>query len=125
MNITLSFDKPRYVVNEKNGVVICYLDFTVNYSNELNSLYAYNYCNRHYWHHTVKALAIVRDNDAFDEVKGKKIALAKAENKAYLKVQNYVKMAEKDLSKVLQTISNYNRKADKVINHNLEYLKQF
>ena len=34
-------------------------------------------------------------------------------------------MAEKDLSKVLQTISNYNRKADKVINHNLEYLKQF
>lgn len=125
MNITLSFDKPRFVVNEKNGVVICYLDFTVNYSNELNSLYAYKYCDRQYWHHTVKALAIVRDNDTFDEVKGKKVALAKAENKAYLKVKNYVKMAEKDLSKVLQTISNYNRKADKVINHNLEYLKQF
>ena len=101
------------------------LDFTVNYSNELNFLYAYKYYDREYWNHTVKALATVRDNDTFDEVKGKKVALAKAENKAYLKVQNYVKMAEKDLSKVLQTISNYNRKADKVINHNLEYLKQF
>ena len=119
MNITLSFQTPRYVVNEKNGVVICYLDFRINYPHLL-----YNHT---YWHpmQSVKALTIVKDNDTFDVAKGKKIALAKAENKAYLKVQNYVKMAEKDLSKVLQTISNYNRKADKVINHNLEYLKQF
>lgn len=125
MNIKLSFDNPKYVVNEKKGIVICYLGFDVNYSNELYSLFAYKCCDRQCRHHRVKAFTVIKNTDTFDAVKGKKVALAKAENKAYLKVQNYVKMAEKDFSKILQTISNYNRKVDKVVKHNLEYLKQF
>ena len=124
MNISLSFFKPRYVVHEVTGVVICYLEFTVNYPELLDYLcmYKHNFYNRTF---IVKAVTIVKDSDVFDEAKGKKIALAKAENKAYLMVKHYVKMAEKDLSSAVQTISDYNRKADKVINHNIEYLKQF
>lgn len=125
MNITLSFQKPRYVVSEKNGVVVCYLDFYINYPRKFRPFFIHTYHNHRDYLTTVKALAIVKNGDTFDEIKGKKIALAKAENKAYLQVKNYVKMAEKDFSKILQTISNYNRKADKVVKHNLEYLKQF
>lgn len=124
MNISLSFLKPRYVVHEITGAVICYLEFTVNYPELLEYLCTdrYNFYNRTF---LVKAVTIVKDSDVFDEAKGKKIALAKAENKAYSMIKNYVKMAEKELLNSLQAINNYTIKADKVINHNIEYLKKF
>ena len=85
----LSFDKDqaRFFVNKEKGVVAC----TVNA--HLKSPFDFNSCVDIPWKNiTGVGVAKCHGDDKFDPERGKRIALAKAENKAYL---NAIKFLDK------------------------------
>lgn len=125
-NIKISFEKPIYAIDEKNGVVVCTLKYkvdapsTVIFASE-STIYGSP------WHmiQSVKAVARVKDNDIFDVNVGKKVSLAKAENLAYSHVNEWAKTAFKSLCSASDAIVEFTRKANKVRAHNVEYIKKF
>lgn len=125
-NIKIEFDKPVYVVDEKNKVVICTLRYkadapsTVIFASESTMPSSP-------WHmtQTVKTTARAKDNDVFDVNVGKKVSLAKAENLAYSHVNNWSKTAQKRLIEALSATIDFSNKVKKVKKHNVEYMKKF
>lgn len=118
--IKLKFQEPEYIINEKNGVVVCNLTFF--------SLFPLDVEDRCYpiermW--TTKGVARVGENDAFDANVGKKVALARAEQKAYKKVQKRLDQKVVELLSVLDKIGKFRHKAFNVIEHNREYINKF
>lgn len=125
-NIKISFDTPEYIVNENAGVVICKLKFLVNVPTVIN------FCTRVPYHENpacvkqvVKTVVFAKNNDVFDVNVGKKVALAKAENKAYSYVYELVKSTQKELASALDVIEDFRDKSQKVKKHNIEYMKKF
>ena len=125
-NIKLSFREPTFVVDSKNGVVICKLKFTsqVPYINDL-VVYPSKEWPNPLCTLEVKGVAFTNKGDTFDETIGKKVALAKAENKAYNYVFNYYKRGLKDLFKALDVLEDFAYKVQRVVEHNVEYIKKF
>lgn len=125
-NIKISFEKPIYAIDEKNGVVVC----TLRYKAEApNTIIFVSRGTIHgspwYMNQSVKAIARVKDNDTFDVNVGKKISLAKAENLAYSYVNEWAKSAFKALCSASDAIVEFSRKTKKVREHNVEYMKKF
>lgn len=125
-NIKISFEKPIYAVDEKNGVVVCTLRYKVKASNNVifaskNTIYG-SPCHMT---QSIKAVARVKDNDTFDVNVGKKVSLAKAENLAYSHVNEWAKSAFKSLCSASDAILEFTKKANKVRAHNVEYIKKF
>lgn len=74
----------------------------------------------------VKAIATVHEGDEYDEKKGLKIAMAKAEIDAYTIVNNWLAdINDMFINHMDYKIGDFMIKAAKVINHDVEYLKQF
>lgn len=125
-NIKIRFEKPVYNVDEKNGVVVCTLRYkvdappTVVFASESS-------IHDSPWHmtQTVKTVARVKNNDSFDVNVGKKVSLAKAENLAYSRVNEWAKTAFKCLCGASDAIVEFSRKTKKVREHNVEYMKKF
>lgn len=125
-NIKISFEKPIYAIDEKNGVVVCTLRYKAKAPN--NVIFASKstiHGSPWYILKSVKAVARVKDNDTFDISVGKKVSLAKAENLAYSYVNEWAKSAFKSLCITSDAIVEFNRKANKVRAHNVEYIKKF
>lgn len=125
-NIKISFEKPVYTVDEKNGVVVC----TLRYKAEApNTIIFVSRGTIHgspwYMNQSVKAVARVKDNDTFDVNIGKKVSLAKAENLAYSNVKNWMMLAHKEVVKTVRVMKDFKDKAEKVRAHNVEYIKKF
>lgn len=122
----ISFREPRYIVDETNGVVICLLDYTAHSPIMCDYAVYPNYdwpnplCQL-----TSKAVVFAKKGDKFDVNIGKKVALAKAENKAYAYTYNYFARGAKDLAKALDAIEDFRDKVDRVKKHNIEYMKRF
>lgn len=125
-DIKISFEKPIYSVDEKNGVVVCTLRYKAKAPNIV--IFA-SRCTIHgspwYMNQSVKAIARVKDNDTFDVNVGKKVSLAKAENLAYSYVNEWAKSAFKSLCGASNAVVEFTRKANKVKAHNVEYIKKF
>lgn len=125
-NIKISFKEPRYIIDEVNKVVICLLDYTADvplvcdytvypcadFPNPLCML-------------TSKSVVRAKSNDVFDVNVGKKVALAKAENKAYSYVYEYYKRGIKPMKAALKALEDFNNKVQRVKEHNIEYMKKF
>lgn len=125
-NIKISFEKPIYTVDEKNGVVVCTLRYKVKASG--NVIFASRgtiHGSPWYMNQSVKVIAKVKDNDTFDVNVGKKVSLAKAENLAYSHVNEWAKSANKELINACAAIRNFSNKTKKVRAHNVEYIKKF
>jgi hypothetical protein len=125
-NIKISFEKPIYAVDEKNGVVVCTLRYKA--SAPAGVIFASeSTIHGSPWHmnQMVKAVAFAKNNDKFDANIGKKVSLAKAENLAYSHVNNWAKTAFKELCRISSAIVEFNRKTNKVRAHNVEYIKKF
>lgn len=125
-NIKITFRQPQYIINEHVGVVICKLEFSVDAPKAVNyaSVGTINSSPYHFIQ-TAKAVSFAKDNDKFDVNVGKKVALAKAENKAYSYVKEWAKTAKKELSMCLDAIEDFEFKTERVKNHNVEYMKKF
>ena len=125
-DIKISFEKPIYAIDEKNGVVVCTLRYKVKAPNTV--IFASRgtiYSSPWRMIQSVKAVARVKDNDIFDVNVGKKVSLAKAENLAYSHVNEWAKTAFKSLCDTSDAIVEFTRKANKVRTHNVEYIKKF
>lgn len=125
-NIKISFEKPIYAVDEKNGVVVCTLKYKA--SAPAGIIFASKstiHGSPWHMHQMVKAVAFAKNNDKFNVNIGKKVSLAKAENLAYSHVNNWTKTAFKELCRTSNAIVEFSRKTKKVREHNVEYMKKF
>lgn len=74
---------------------------------------------------SVKGLATVHKGDEYDEKKGLKISMAKAEISAYALVNNWLADINGLLYNIDYKIDDFMVKADKVIEHDVKYIEQF
>ena len=115
----LSFikDYTEFYVNEKKGTVTCIVtaQFLVPYSFDapivINS-------------EMVKGVGTAKcsGNDTFDVDRGKRIALAKAENNCYKNAMSYLSDSEAHLRHMLNRIYKFYDKAVAQCEHNKEYI---
>lgn len=74
----------------------------------------------------VKAIATVHEGDVYDENIGLKVAMAKAEIDAYATVNNWlVDINDILIDNVNYKIDDFAIKADRVIDHDIEFIKKF
>lgn len=68
--------------------------------------------------------AILKDDDKFDYQIGSKIALAKAERKAYKVIGKILKQGHENLFNLLTDLDNFIYKSESIVKHNTEYIKK-
>lgn len=121
--IKISFTDQKFHIDQKRNEVHCVLSFKPLYPPFIQSvltqlgLYTPNWVTR--------STAYLKEQDSFDIAKGQKVALAKAENKAYRKVGRILKLAQEYIKLSDWQISSFCDKVDNVNTHNLEYISKF
>lgn len=123
--IKISFEEPKYHIDQVNKVVVCILTAKPLLPNDINYT-AYQFIGG--WvdeKFTTKGIARLNPEDEFDINIGMKVSLAKAENKAYETVGVMLKDYLKGLNKAYEQCKDFLWKSANVIEHNDEYLKQF
>lgn len=132
--LKIKYGTPEYVVKEDSKVVICYLPYSFeNWDKRIKRLISCNFVFEHFddiiplygEYAKVKAVVRCKGNDVFDVQKGKKIALAKAENKVEMKVLSilnaindfFIESAFTLKQRMIDSINN--------IKHNIEYISKF
>lgn len=68
--------------------------------------------------------AVLKDDDKFDYQIGSKIALAKAERKAYKVIGKILKEECKNLFNLVTDLDNFIHKSKDIVKHNTEYIKK-
>lgn len=68
--------------------------------------------------------AVLKDDDKFDYQIGSKIALAKAERKAYKVISKILKEEYEDLFNLVKDLDNFIYKSESIVKHNTEYIKK-
>lgn len=120
--IKIRFEEPEYKVDPEKGTVECFLRYEVLYPDLLYRIFFYG--EKVYFY--ANGIAKVNSGDVFDENIGKKISLAKAEKKAYKKISNKIyKQVNQKIIKAIRIAENFVYKANRVSNHNDEYLEQW
>ena len=120
--IKISFEKPKYEVNLEKGTVECFLRYEVLYPELVKRMFFHG--EKVYF--CAHGIAKVNSGDIFDENIGKKISLAKAEKKAYKKISNRIyKQINQKVVKAVRIASDFVYKANKVSEHNDQYLGQW
>lgn len=123
--IKLTFIDQTFTENRSTGVTTCHLSFKINLPPflepfirlpELKDDEEMIFC--------VEASAIIKSPDVFNEI-GRKVALAKAENKAYKYVGRLMRIFEGEFIQALNQIHSFTNKVDNVIEHNVKYLGKF
>lgn len=132
MKFKLSFNEPDFFVNEEKGVVTCVMDCYLKGVDQVlnhmaNNVYGYyNHDNPIGGNFTITASAKLDPQDKFDKEKGKKVARAKAESKAYKRIsKSLLHVIEKYCEKLGNNLAEFETKALGVIEHNDRYIKQF
>ena len=125
-DIKISFEKPEYIVDENNGVVICKLKFKMN-APKMCALATKStqWGNPWCFHQVSKGVAFAKDTDKFDVNVGKRVSLAKAENQAYSYVYNLVNESKSKLLDSVVACIDFENKVKRVKEHNVEYIKKF
>lgn len=124
-NIKLRFSEPKFHIDETNKVVVCYLECKYNLPwlidymiTDVAGKLIIHACN-------TKGVAKCSPNDTFNINKGKKIALARAEQLAYRKVSNRLIPCFAYIDRLEEVIDKFIDKATNVINHNNYYISSF
>ena len=119
-DIKLSFDKNliKFYVDYKNEIIICTVEATLfaPWSNE-SPVY---FSNKSF---IGKGIAKCHKDDIFDIERGKRIALAKAENDAYYKASTYVFKEIEKIYDYVKRMEIFLKKSDNCNEHNLSYIE--
>lgn len=115
----LSFDKgnTEFYVNEKKKTVTCKVECTLLVPYSWDS--PVNIYPKSFY---IVATARCCENDVFDVERGKRIAMAKAENKAYTQAQCYLAEQLEHLTFMSVRIRNFAEKTSHQCTHNVEYI---
>ena len=125
-NIKIHFKQPEYIIDEANGVVICKLKFNTTAPLMVRCVIVSPiHEDPTVTEQVVKTVVFAKNGDKFDVNVGKKVALAKAENKAYSYVKNWMMLVHKEVVKTVRAMKDFKDKAEKVKTHNVEYIKKF
>ena len=123
--IKISFKEPKYHIDRANKVIVCILEGEPQLPTAIDYT-THNFVNK--WiavPFTTKGVARLSPNDDFDEKIGMKVALAKAESKAYETVGTQLKEYVKNVNKAIEQCKDFFWKSANVIEHNDKYLEQF
>lgn len=125
--IKISFKEPKFHIDRANKVVVCVLEGTPRYPKNID--YTFNTITDLTYGDVagikVKAIARLSPDDNFDENIGMKVALAKAENKAYEQVCVNLKEYMRSINTVVNQCKDFFYKSANVIEHNDKYLSKF
>ena len=118
-NLKMSFKgiEPIFYVNKAKKTVACKISGYA-YETTLNTWYG-ELTTPVY---KVVGIAYCNDNDEFDEERGKRIALAKAENKLYAKCADYYNKEINKYTSYIEKMILFNKKAEKFCTHNEKYI---
>ena len=130
MNFKLSFDDPKFFVNEKKGIVTCvmhcYLKGTDWALVDMANRVIGDKDNPISHGFTVTATANTDPQDTFDVEIGKKVSRAKAESMAYsFMSKSLTRIVEKYCCELAEGTTEFIGKAIGVIEHNNRYISQF
>jgi hypothetical protein len=132
--LKIKYGTPEYVVKEDSKIVICYLPYSFeNWDKRIKRLVSNSFSFEDFNdiiplygdYAKIKAVVRCKGNDVFDVQKGKKIALAKAENKVetrVLAILNRISyfFVESALVMKQRMIDSANN-----IKHNIDYISKF
>lgn len=125
--IKISFKEPKFHIDKVNKVVVCILEGTPLYPKAID--YTINTITNLMYADVaeikVKAIAKLSPDDNFDENIGMKVALAKAENKAYEQVCTNLKKYMSSINNIVEQCKDFFYKSANVIEHNDGYLRKF
>ena len=118
-NFKLSFEKNRtqFFVNEKKGTVSCVVSARLICPCSWDSPVMINGVEI-----SCTGVAKCHADDTFDVERGKRIAMAKAENKVYLKAVAYLEEKQKHLVFMNNAIETFSSKAYHQCSHNVDYM---
>jgi hypothetical protein len=119
-DIKVSFinDKTRFYVNEKKGTVVCVVEAVVKTPINWDSciLVPNTFL-------TERGTAKCAPGDTFDVERGKRIALARAENNAYLAALKYIDKYMADIAFIVNAHEEFTDKAYRACAHNEDYIQ--
>lgn len=126
----LSFQEPTYFVNEEKQIITCVVKYTLNASdwNVTRALSLIDNQRDPIFGNVMTSYSVAKldPTDTFDVDKGKRVARAKAESKAYDKVsQKMVKMFCEFMDDTVDEMNAFCEKANGVVEHNTRYLEGF
>ena len=115
--LTFYKDGAQFFVNEKKRIVVCKVSAEINVPYNWNSSVSIGYP-------TLKGtgVATCKDDDVFDVERGKRIALAVAENDVYSQAKTYLSHVMKELQFFTSKISDFKAKSDRCREHNKDYI---
>jgi hypothetical protein len=124
--VKITFGTPKYVIY--GAETKCYLPFEVKLTPFLEQIATLLVDKKiiSTLPKGVKAIATVHEGDEYDEKKGLKIAMAKAEINAYAIVNNWLAdINDMFIDHINYKIDDFMIKAAEVIRHDVEYLRKF
>lgn len=123
-NIKITFiGEPVFVIDEKQGTVFCTLKANLVAPRPVADGTPYNFAATVYdKQFIVKAKAKCSINDKFDLDRGKRIAMAKAENKIYAAAGLYLKDAQRAFALMFKASTDFLGNAKKYRGHNYDYI---
>lgn len=116
-NVTDQLNDTQFYVNEKKGTVVCVLEGYLNTPTGVGDiLYLPD--------RIFKGVGVAKcaKDDVFDVERGKRIALAKAENKVYESAMNYISKTTNRLADILSAYSKFCDKGCYTCSHNEDYI---
>jgi len=123
--IKITFIDQVFEEYESTGVTTCRLSFKINLPPFLESFIRFPELDEDdEMIFYVSASTTVKSPDVFN-ANGRKVALAKAENKAYKYVDRLMQMLAVEFNQALDQIFYFTNKVDNVIEHNVKYLGKF
>jgi hypothetical protein len=117
--IKIKFENPIYSINEEKGTVGCILNYEILYPELLKDVFPEKAV------YFTTGNAFLSENDKWDVNIGKKVSLAKAEQKAYANVMKYCVKTIKNCYKAMCICDMFYEKGEFVINHNDNYISKF
>ena len=116
-SVTDSLNDTQFFVNEKKGTVVCVLEGYLNVPTTANDIL-------YLPERIFKGVGVAKcaKDDVFDVERGKRIALAKAENRIYISALRYIEDTVGRVSSVLNAFSDFSDKAYHTCAHNEDYI---
>lgn len=122
--VKISFIDQKFFTDQKNGVTTCKLTFVPQYPPFIK--FVLNSLDKSFTKTmSVTAKTRIKHTDKYTETEGYKVALAKAENKAYRYVRNVLRNLQEYIKLSDWQINSFSDKVDRVIEHNIDFMSKF